>query len=150
MTQIDDWNWIAQPHSQVSNIVEDKLTVFPLLYLNVSFNSRIYVPSQVGRGWLQKWFFSQTSGSSWLSLYPGSHWKVTVDPMDKSWLSRPPFTGIPGSMQEYVSNVTTRKICENVISIFVEYECTVLFCTYISRIGFDFYSKVFIVNAVCN
>lgn len=66
-----------------------------------------YTPSQEGSGWLQKWFFSQTSGSSWLSLYPGSHWKDTVEPMDRSLLDLAPLTGIPGSMQEYVSNVTT-------------------------------------------
>lgn len=66
-----------------------------------------HTPSQEGSGWLQKWFFSQTSGSSWLSLYPGSHWKDTVEPMDRSLFDRAPLTGIPGSMQEYVSNVTT-------------------------------------------
>lgn len=69
-----------------------------------------YTPSQEGSGWLQKWFFSQTSGSSWLSLYPGSHWNDTVDPMDRSVFDRAPLTGIPGSMQEYVSKVTTAKI----------------------------------------
>lgn len=70
----------------------------------------LYIPSQVGSGWLQKWFFSQISESSWLSLYPRSHWKDTVEPMDRSLLNRKPFTGIPGSIQEYVSRVTTREI----------------------------------------
>lgn len=69
-----------------------------------------YTPSQEGSGWLQKWFFSQTSGSSWLSLYPRSHWNDTVEPMDRSVLDRAPLTGIPGSMQEYVSNVTTAEM----------------------------------------
>lgn len=76
----------------------------------------VFVPSQVGRGWLQKWFFSQTSGSSWLSLYPVSHWKDTVEPIDRSWLNLMPFTGIPGSIQEYVSSVTTREINKTVLS----------------------------------
>lgn len=81
-----------------------------------------YTPSQEGSGWLQKWFFSQTSGSSWLSLYPGSHWKDTVEPMDRSLFDRAPLTGIPGSMQEYVSSVTTagmskyRELPEQVLS----------------------------------
>lgn len=83
-----------------------------------------YTPSQEGSGWLQKWFFSQTSGSSWLSLYPGSHWNDTVDPMDRSVFDRAPLTGIPGSMQEYVSNVTTAEM--------EKYrECLLLFCTII-------------------
>lgn len=79
----------------------------------------VFIPSHVGKGWLQKWFFSQTSGSSWLSLYPGSHWKDTVEPMDRSWFNRTPFTGIPGSMQEYVSNVTTREKQQPLISCLI-------------------------------
>lgn len=78
--------------------------------LECTMKHLVYIPSQVGSGWLQKWFFSQISGSSWLSLYPGSHWKETVEPMDRSWLNRTPFTGIPGSIQEYVSSVTAREI----------------------------------------
>lgn len=92
----------------------------------------IHIPSQVGSGLLQKWFFSQTSGSSWLSLYPRSHWKDTVEPMDRSWLNRAPFTGIPGSIQEYVSNVTTREIkTKNVISSMLRIDHLIINCSII-------------------
>lgn len=86
------------------------ISVMRLIHvLKCTWTVHLNIPSQVGSGWLQKWFFSQTSGSSWLSLYPGSHWKDTVEPIDKSWLNRKPFTGMPGSMQEKVSSVTTRR-----------------------------------------
>lgn len=114
------------------------------------------VPSQEGNGWLQKWFFSQTSGSSWLSLYPGSHWKDTVEPMDRSWPNRTPFTGIPGSIQEYVSNVTTGVIkikllfLENIFETildrhlgnFTVLEMTILFFQSVKFLGYIYTTRI--------
>lgn len=46
------------------------------------------------------------SGSSSLSVYPGSQLKVTVERILKLLPWRWPFTGIPGSRQESDSRVT--------------------------------------------
>lgn len=93
------WQWLRFENILIMTSVQKRTT-----------RHLSYTPSQEGSEWLQKWFFSQTSGSSWLSLYPGSHWNDTVDPMDRSVFDRAPLTGIPGSMQEYVSNVTTAEM----------------------------------------
>ena len=66
------------------------------------------LPSHVGKGWLHQWFFSHTSGSSWLSLQPESQPNDTVDPMEKSCPYRIPFTGMPGSRHEQLSTVTPK------------------------------------------
>lgn len=65
-----------------------------------------HLPSQLGSAWFHWWFLSHTSGSSSLSVYPGSQLKVTVDLMPKSLPCRWPLTGTPGSRQESDSRVT--------------------------------------------
>lgn len=114
------YNW---PKTSKASIFPSRSLIMTELRKRKHATRRLsHTPSQEGSGWLQKWFFSQTSGSSWLSLYPGSHWKDTVEPMDRSLFDRAPLTGIPGSMQEYVSSVTTagmskyRELPEQVLS----------------------------------
>lgn len=65
-----------------------------------------HLPSQLGNAWFHWWFLSHMSGSSSLSVYPGSQLKVTVERILKLLPWRWPFTGIPGSRQESDSRVT--------------------------------------------
>lgn len=107
-------HWYNWPKPSKASIFLSRSLIMTELRKRKRATGRLsHTPSQEGSGWLQKWFFSQTSGSSWLSLYPGSHWKDTVEPMDRSLFDRAPLTGIPGSMQEYVSNVTTVGMAED-------------------------------------